>query len=116
MSEALAPVIDRDPLQRELAETRKRLAELKRRVKAEKQAAERAGKTRATIENPESSDWVWGARSIGRHINRSESQVHYLFGQGYFGDAVWKFSHKHLVGSRTKLAALAGKRAAEPAE
>lgn len=109
MSEALTPVIDRDPLQRELAEARERLAELKRRVNAEKQAAKRAGKTRATIENPEASDWIWGARKIGQFVGRSESQVHYLFGKGYFGDAVWKFSHKNIVASRTKLAALAGK-------
>ena len=109
MSDALSPGIDHDPLQRELAETRKRLAELKRRAKAEAQAANRAGKTRATIKNPEASDWVWGARRIGQLVGRSESQTHYLFGKGYFGDAVWKFSHKHLVGSRTKLAALAGK-------
>jgi len=78
MSEALAPVANPDPLQRELAETRKRLAELKRRAKAEQQATERAGKTRSTIENPEASDWVWGARLLGLLLNRSQSQIYYL--------------------------------------
>ena len=112
MSEALAPVANPDPLQRELAETRKRLAELKRRATAEQQATERAGKTRSTIENPEASDWVWGARLLGLLLNRSQSQIYYLYAQGYFGDAVWKMSRKNLVGSRAKLAALADKLAA----
>jgi hypothetical protein len=112
MPEALDLVSDRDPLQRELAETRKRLAELKRRAKAEAQAAKRAGKTRATIENPE-ADWVWGAKAIGRLIGRSESQTHYLFAKGLLGDAAWKVGHKAIVASRAKLAALAGKLASE---
>src|SRR5262249_5310383 len=116
MPEALAPIANPDPLQRELAETRKRLAGLKRRAKAGQQAAERAGKTRATIEKPEASDWGWGAKSLGLLLGRSESQIYYLFGQGYFGAAVWKMSRKNLVGSRTKLAALADKLAAESAQ
>jgi len=113
MPEALDPVIDRDPLQRELAETRARLAELKRRIKADQQAAKRAGKTRATIENPEASDWIWSAREIGRVVGRSENQIYHLHSRGYFRGAVWKFSRKHLVASRTKLAALVGKLASE---
>ena len=44
---------------------------------------------------------------------RPESQIYYLFSQGHLGNAVWKMSRKNCVASRAKLAALAGKLAAE---
>jgi hypothetical protein len=75
--------------------------------------ARRTAPTPEDADSDEDSDWLWGARAIGKFIGRSESQVHYLFAQGYFADACWKLSHKHLIGSRTKLTALADKCAAE---
>ena len=124
MDEALDEVVDRGPLQEEIAEARKRLAELEQQAR-ELQAKPKVAKpdrrveiqrvARRTAPNLENSDsdWVWGGAAIGRLIGRSESQTHYLFSKGYFGDAVWKFSHKHLVASRTKLRELAAKHASE---
>jgi hypothetical protein len=113
MSDGL-DVVDPKHLHEELAETRRRLAELKAQAKREAQA-----RKRSAIEDPEKCDWVWGAPAIGKLIGRSPNQVYYLFGcrrddgKPYFGDAVWKFSHKHLVASRAKLTALANKLASE---
>ena len=49
------------------------------------------------------SDFVWGAQAIGAILDRTPAQVRYLFSIGFFGDAVWKASHKTLVGSRQRL-------------
>jgi hypothetical protein len=50
-------------------------------------------------------DWIWGAEAIGREIGRTPEQIYYMFGKGLFrpNAAVWKMSHKLLVGSRQKL-------------
>jgi hypothetical protein len=45
----------------------------------------------------------WGASNIGCRIERTETQVYYLFKKGHFGDAVKKVG-KTLVGSEVGLA------------
>jgi hypothetical protein len=47
--------------------------------------------------------FAWGAKAIGEEIDRTASQIHYMFEQGLLGDAVWKMSHKIMVGDRQKL-------------
>jgi hypothetical protein len=121
MPEALDDV-ERTPLQREIANAKKRLAELEEKARntqskpkpapRDRRAETQRVARRTNLEDSD-SDWVWGGTAIGRLIGRSESQIHYLFSKGHFGDAVWKFSHKHLVASRTKLRELAAKRASE---
>jgi hypothetical protein len=51
----------------------------------------------------ESDTWIWGAAAIGEVIGRTPAQVYYLHGRGLLGDAVFKLSHKILVGDRRKL-------------
>jgi len=47
---------------------------------------------------------VWGAANIGAVVGRSAGQVRYLHSIGAFSDdAVWKLSHKTLVGDERKL-------------
>jgi hypothetical protein len=52
------------------------------------------------------SRYAWGAREIGEEIDRTPSQVHYLFAKGMLGDAVVKAGHKTLIGDRVKLRSL----------
>ena len=51
----------------------------------------------------DADDLVWGAKNIGSEINRSVSQVDYLFGIGALDGAVTKLGHKTLLGSRKRL-------------
>jgi hypothetical protein len=124
MHGAVAEVVDHDLIRREIARLHKQLAELEQKARNTQSKPKSAPRDRRAetqrvarriapnLEDSD-SDWVWGAAAIGRLIGRSESQTHYLFSKGYFGDAVWKFSHKHLVASRTKLRELAAKHASE---
>lgn len=49
------------------------------------------------------ADAIWGARNIGKVINRTADQTRYLYRTGAFGDAVKKVGHRTLVGNRRKL-------------
>jgi hypothetical protein len=73
----------------------------------------RHGLTRSTAEP--SSDWIWNAPAIARHLGCSVKQVYFWHSQGHFKGAVWKFSPKILVASRAKLRALANLPEAESA-
>jgi hypothetical protein len=52
------------------------------------------------------SDAVWGAEGIGKVINRSPTQVYYLFRTGALDGAVTKLGPKTYIGSLRKLQAL----------
>ena len=54
------------------------------------------------------SDALWGAKEIGREINRTAEQVRYLFNCGVLGGAVRKVGHRTYLGSRRRLRQLAG--------
>jgi hypothetical protein len=54
-------------------------------------------------DDDESSDLVWGARGIGRVINRTEAQTHHLLETGVLDDAVTRLTAKTIVGSRRAL-------------
>jgi hypothetical protein len=49
------------------------------------------------------TDLVWGAPAIAAVTGLSVGQVYYHHGQGRFGDAVFKFSPRKLVGIRKQL-------------
>lgn len=55
------------------------------------------------IKDAPPTDLAWGAAEIGALTGLNPGEVYYHFGQGRFGDAVWKFSPRKLVGSRSKL-------------
>jgi hypothetical protein len=59
--------------------------------------------------NTEQGNLIWGAEAIGREINRTAAQVRYLFGIGFFRDAVWKAGHRTYVGDRQRLRGLANR-------
>jgi hypothetical protein len=69
--------------------------------------------TKARTNESQAVDWIWGAEAIGSEIGRSANQVYYLHSKGLFRGAVWKLSHKLLVGSRQKLRELPELLAAE---
>jgi hypothetical protein len=48
-------------------------------------------------------DTVWGAREIGREINRTEMQVYHLLSTGALDGACRKLAHKTICGSRRAL-------------
>lgn len=54
-------------------------------------------------ENDSKGNLAWGAKAIGRVVNRTPAQVRYLYGIGFFGNAVWKAGHRTYVGSIPKL-------------
>jgi hypothetical protein len=54
-------------------------------------------------QNQSDTDAVWGAAAIGAEINRTASQVRYLYSIGALKGAVSKLGHKTMVGSRTEL-------------
>ena len=55
------------------------------------------------LKNAPQSDLVWGAPAIAAVTGLTVGMVYYHFGQGRFGDAVFKFSPRKLVGNRKKL-------------
>jgi hypothetical protein len=57
---------------------------------------------KTSTDEPE-SNFAWGALAIGKVINRTASQVHYLHEQGLLGDATFKLGHRTLVGDIAKL-------------
>ena len=52
------------------------------------------------------SDIVWGARGVGRVINRNEQQLYYLLASGALTGAAAKLGHKTIIGSRRALLSL----------
>ena len=66
----------------------------------------KTGNVSRNIEQHDASDLVWGAEAIGREINRTASQVHYLQRTGALAGCAVKIGHKTLVGSRRRLADL----------
>ncbi len=55
------------------------------------------------------ADTVWGAEAIGAEIERSASQIYYLFERGHLKGAVCKLGPRTLIGSRSKLKNLLAK-------
>jgi hypothetical protein len=55
---------------------------------------------------------AWGAAEIGAITGQTPGEVYYHHRNGRYGDAVWHFSPRKLVGNREKL--LKMRRAAEP--
>jgi hypothetical protein len=55
------------------------------------------------LKNAPPSDLAWGSAEIGAETGLRPGQVYYFFATGRFGDAVWKFSPRKLVGSRKRL-------------
>jgi hypothetical protein len=46
---------------------------------------------------------VWGAAGIGFITDQSSGEVYYHFNRGHYGDAVWRFGPRLLVGDEKKL-------------
>jgi hypothetical protein len=59
----------------------------------------------AAVRKPddEESDLIWGARNIGRELNRTEHQVYHLLAIGALDGVAAKLSHKMIVASRRGL-------------
>jgi hypothetical protein len=62
-----------------------------------------AKKPTATESDDSESDIVWGARGVGRVINRNEQQVYHLLSIGALNGAATKLGHKTIIGSRKAL-------------
>jgi hypothetical protein len=56
---------------------------------------------------PEDNDILWGAEAIGQVIGRTPKQIYYLIRIGALGNAARKLSHRTVIGSRSRLKALA---------
>jgi hypothetical protein len=121
MSETIDTVSERDPLQEQIKEARarleqlqqkQRLAKLRQRDRRATEQKRRARQAAATKANPQ-PDWIIGARAIGAELGMTEAQIYYAFSTGAFADALFKLSHKRLVGVRSKLHALADRLASE---
>jgi len=62
-------------------------------------------------DNPETRDEdehdiVWGARQIGKVLNRKENEVYYLLRLGVLDPAIRRFGHRTIAASRSALRAL----------
>jgi hypothetical protein len=94
---------DADAIERELRQTRARLAELRR---AQKKAKDRA----ASAPDPDRADFLYGADSISAFLGCSRHAVYYGLAHGIFGDGVWKAGPRSIMGSKSRLLNL-GKKA-----
>jgi hypothetical protein len=84
-------------LERDIAETEKQLAQLKR------SAAKLAS---PGSENDPENDWLDGGEAIAAFLNWPVKRVYKVYGTGKFRGAVFKTGWRTMIGSRARLRAL----------
>jgi hypothetical protein len=63
----------------------------------------KTGKAGASPPDEDEAALAWGSAAIGKIIGRSPLQVQKLYAAGFFGDAVWKYGHRSMVGNIARL-------------